>query len=399
MGEEPVTTSSKAYSLFVKWTRRASAVAATFLIARWSVWGTSPTLELQLWISAPFGAWAQLPADRALIAVIAGWYAFLSQLKVRWALWLPIYLVLFPVSWILWILLRIIGAPVFDYLKSLGENTAASAPPKTQESRWSFPTKRAWLALLFVWLIVFRGLDLSWAAWIPPLLALPLWFFFLRLSYQCAVTPRTFVSGLVSGCSSLLDTQIKTFNEAREKRSKPTVPATFAYNVANAVLRRYSDDRIVSLVQRESLALFSASLLVALAASSWFWGLVGLAVMHSANGLLTSYEFFSSGSLLEAIIWAWGCMTTAIAFPGSAAPTWLKAIHASILATGLFQLTFLLACFSIMTSSEGSRTAADARRTLQEARDKLEQTKALEALVVAVIDVPAETSSTPGQPK
>jgi len=228
---------------------------------------------------------------------------------------------------------------------------------------------------------------------------LPIWFFFLRFAYQSSITPRTFANVLVAASSGLLDTQIKTFNEAREKKTKPTVPATFAYNVANAVLTRYSDERVVSVIQRESLALFAASLLVALIAASWFWGLVGLALMHSKDGLLASYGFFSSGSMFEAILWAWGCMTTTIDFPGSAAPTWLKAIHALILATGLFQLTFLLACFSIMTSAEGSRAAADARRILPAAREKLEQTKALEALVITVIDVPAGASPTSGQPK
>ena len=179
---------------------------------------------------------------------------------------------------------------------------------------------------------------------------------------------------------------MKTLNEAKEKKTKPTVSTAFAYNVVNAIMRRYSDERVVTVVQKESLALFSASLLLALAASSGFWALVGTGIRHSSHAL-DSYAFFSSGSLLETLIWAWGCMTTAIGFPGAEAPTWLKAVHASILATGLFQLTFLLACFSIMTSSEGSRAAAEARRALQVAQEKLDQTKALEAIVVTVIDV------------
>jgi hypothetical protein len=151
----------------------------------------------------------------------------------------------------------------------------------------------------------------------------------------------------------------------------------------------------VSVVQKESLALFAASLLIALVASSWFWGLVGLGLMHSGDDLLSSYNFFNSGSMFEAILWAWGCMTTTIDFPGSTAPTWLKAIHASILATGLFQLTFLLACFSIMMNTEGTRAATDARNILQQARDKLEQTRALEAVVITVVDVPAESPPEP----
>jgi hypothetical protein len=395
MPAEPVTTTFKAYAFFVKWLRRTSSFAFTFLILRWVLSGTSPVLEMRVWIAGPISEWALLPVDRALIVVVAVWYAFLSQLKVRWALWLPIYLLLFPVSWVAWTLLRIVGTPVFGYLKSLGENATGSVPQTTPVNRKSFPTKRTWLALLFLWLIVFRGLDLWWAAWIPPILALPIWFFFLRFAYRSSITPRTFARVLVAACSSLLDAQIKTFTEAQEKKTKPTVPATVAYNVANAVLRRYSDDRVVSVVQKESLALFAASLLIALVASSWFWGLVGLGLMHSGDDLLSSYNFFNSGSMFEAILWAWGCMTTTIDFPGSTAPTWLKAIHASILATGLFQLTFLLACFSIMMNTEGTRAATDARNILQQARDKLEQTRALEAVVITVVDVPAESPPEP----
>ena len=125
------------------------------------------------------------------------------------------------------------------------------------------------------------------------------------------------------------------------------------------------------------------SLLLALGASSGFWGLVAIATMHSTNALAT-YDFFNSGSLLEAITWAWGCMTTAVSFPGAASPTWLKALHALILATGLFQLTYLLACFAIMASAEGAQSASEAKKALQSAREKLEHTKTLEATVITI---------------
>jgi hypothetical protein len=390
MSGEAASKVSQVCRGFVKWCRRGSAVLVTFFLLRWLLYGTPPTLELRSWLAVPLRHLTRLPEDRALIAVIVAWYAFLTQLKIRWALWLPIYLAFFPLVWTFWRLFLLIGAPAVGYLKSVGESTVASVPATSKAYR-SFPKKRVWLAAFFVWLVVFRGLNVSWAAWIPPFLALPIWFFFLRLCYQCAVTPRTVANSLVTLCSNLLDAQIKLLNEAREKKTKPAI-GTITYKLANAILRRYSDDRVVSMVQKESLTLFSVSLLLALAASSGFWGLVAIAVMHSTDAL-AAYGFFNSGSWFEASIWAWGCMTTAISFPGAASPTWLKAVHASILATGLFQLTYLLACFSIMTSTEGMRTASEAKKALQVAREKLEEMKALEASVV-VIEV-ADTDTKP----
>src|SRR5438034_3491292 len=116
------------YRDVVKWSRRGSAVVVTILLVRWLTYGTSPTLELRSWIAVPIAAWARLPQDRALIAVIVAWYAFLTQLKIRWAIWLPVYLTLFPLMWLLWRLLVLIGAPLLSSLRSVGETTAASVP-------------------------------------------------------------------------------------------------------------------------------------------------------------------------------------------------------------------------------------------------------------------------------
>jgi hypothetical protein len=107
-----------------------------------------------------------------------------------------------------------------------------------------------------------------------------------------------------------------------------------------------------------------------------------VAIIRTNPHVLDTYDFFNSGSLTEAIVWAWGCMTTAISFPGHIAPTWLKLIHASILATGVFQLTFLLVCFSIMINAETTRTVTQATTMIRGAREKLEHTRALETSII-----------------
>src|SRR5262245_55156381 len=96
-----------------------------------------------------------------------------------------------------------------------------------------------------------------------------------------------------------------------------------------------------TIVERESILMFCSALDVALVASAWFWGLIGLALLRTDPRALDSYAFFSGAGLTETFLWAWGCMTTSIGFAAASAPTWLKAIHGAIVATGVFQLTFL----------------------------------------------------------
>ncbi len=309
------------------------------------------------------------------------WYAFLTQLKIRWALWLPFYFVIYPVWWMSKIGLKLFGfalkivgrtaafaaTPLIKQLETIGQtpissdDAALSAPSRKAKS---LPKKRVWLLLFFLWLVAFRGLDIWWAAWIAPALALPVWFFFLRTAYQFAITPKTFVTYIATTCGKVLDNQIKMFTDAQTKKSK-VAPATLVYNIINGALRRYSEDRMHTVVQREAMALFSIALALALIASSWFWGLIGVAIIHTNRQSLDAYAFFNSGSLTEAVMWAWGCMTTAISFPGRLAPTWLKLVHGCILATGVFQLTFLLVCFSIMINAETTRTVAEATKLLK----------------------------------
>jgi hypothetical protein len=237
------------------------------------------------------------------------------------------------------------------------------------------------LILFFLWLVVFRGLQIWWAAWIPPVLAVPVWILCLRTAYRLAVTPKTLVTLIATACTTMLDNQIKVLTEARTKGTK-VEPPTMMYNIVNKALHRYSDDRMHTVVQREAMAVFSIALVMAIVASGWFWGLVGVAILRTDAHALDAYDYFQTGSLTEALTWAWGCMTTAISSPGRLASTWRKVTHALILATGVFQLTFLLACFSIMTSAETARTVLEATKLFKGTRDKLDHTRAMETSVI-----------------
>src|SRR5262249_20669785 len=161
-----------------------------------------------------------------------------TQLTIRWALWLPGYFAVYApwlitkcVVKLLVLLFKIVGktvafaaAPLFKQLESIGETpvNAASEVSSPAKTLMPLPMRRIWLLLFFLWLVVFRGLDLWWAAWIAPALAVPVWMFFLKTAYQFAVTPKTFVTFVASTCSKALDGQLKMFKDAQEKRAKVT---------------------------------------------------------------------------------------------------------------------------------------------------------------------------------
>ena len=79
-------------------------------------------------------------------------------------------------------------------------------------------------------------------------------------------------------------------------------------------------------------------------------------------------------------------MTTSISFPGSTASVAIKTLHACILVTGLFQITYLLACFSIMASAKGERTASRAAEAVAQLSEKFAQTMLLEGESAKPID-------------
>ena len=373
-----------------------------FLLVRWARGGASPFATTE-WILEPWFASSPIPIDRAAVALLAIWYAFLAQLTFRWAAWLPFYCVLGPVWWsckIAWRLLVL-------FLTVLGNSAAIAARPLLRRLEWiteeepktvlpvpkqrSWPVKRLWFLIAVIWFIAFRTVDIWWAAWLGPLLAIPIWLFFLRKAYALAVEPKTFVMWIASSCARVLDRRLKAVTDARDKKGK-VESAGPVYRIIDRLLMRYPKGTLESAVLRETLAMFSAALALALIASAGFWALVGIAIQRTDPTALSAYSFFRTGGFVEFMIWAWGCMTTALAIPGHSAPVWLKGIHVLIMASGLFQITFLLACFSIMTSAESEQTAARAQRLLDEAVEKLAQTRALEAVVIVTETVPAAPS-------
>lgn len=381
------TSQPKVYLLVVKWCRRLTAVGAWFLVVQWMRGSPPPLVQIEQYAEPVLRILAPMPVHRTAMAAVIFWYAFLSQLKIRWAFWLPVYVLVSPPWWVLyrvtavvfWLLGKTFAslvAPLFQSAQTAVENPAGQKSATTQPAK-QWPKKKLWVLLFFVWLVAFRGLDIWWAAWLAPALAVPVWLFFVRTAYRCAVTPKTAVTAIARWCGAYLDTQIKSLNEAREKNAK-IQSAAIVYNFIAGVLHRYGEDGIQSVVQREAMTIFSVALSVALLASSAFWGLVGVAIAQTQHEALDAYGFFSTGSFLESVLWAWGCMTTAIAFPGHLAPTWLKFVHGCVLATGVFQLTFLLVCFSIMINAETTRAVAEATAMIRTAREKLTYTRALE---------------------
>jgi hypothetical protein len=320
------------------------------------------------------------------LVLVTVWYVFLTQLKIRWAVWLPFYSILYPSYWVLKTGLSLFGKAIalitsgfWSLFKRLDPGRRLGDAPT--KARRRIPTKRIWLSLFFLWFVAFRTLDIWWAAWIAPFLAVPIWLFFVRAAYRLAIAPKTFATLFLTACGSMLDNQIRTFTDAKGREGK-VASASAVYSVVDWVLRRYPDAEIHTVVQRESMLMFSAALAFALIVSAWFWGLIGVALLRTDPHILDSYAFFNGTSLTESFLWAWGCMTTAVSFPARAAPTWLKAVHGGMLATGVFQLTFLLACFSIMVNAETARAVSQATALLKDAREKLERTKRLELTVM-----------------
>lgn len=378
MVKAPEERERNVYSGVVKWTRRCSSIALWILLISWWWTGNNPIVTLQSALRPGLNLLAPLPAERVFVILAVLWYGFVTQLTLRWAIWFPLYAIAWPATEALALVLRWTAVPLVQRIRGNPESKPSS-----------IPLKRLWFSVLLVWLVALRGLDVWWAVWIPPLLAVPIWIGLLRWAYRFAIAPRNFVSLAGRMCTSLLEFQIKALKEAKTK-GKTVEKATVVHTVVNTILARYSGDALISVVHRESLLLFAASLVLALAASSTFWGLVGFAAMSSDARALESYGFFAGESFAEAVFWAWGGMTTTIDFPGAAAPLWVKAVHSMILATGLFQLSFLMACFALMASAESERVAEDVRKALAVARQRLEEELALEQALLVAASRPAD---------
>ena len=402
MAQQDSTPTQRRYRTVVKWSRRLTAFAAWVIVFRW-IRGESPLSQLRN-LFAPILPYATpISPSRASIALITCWYAFLTQLRVWWALWLPFYSVLFPLYSTSKLVLRIVGKaflvaanPIVKAIESLDAPLDSQTPKAKTAKRRPFPTTKVWLLFFFVWAIAFRGLNVWWAAWIAPALALPVWAFFLRAAFRVSVNPKSFVTFLADACGKMLDTQVTTLSKPDVKQANAS-SFRYGYGIVTHILDRYSTEKMLAVIHREAMTIFALSLGAALVTSAGFWGLVGEALIRTNPQSLAAYNFFGTGTFIEAAAWAWGCMTTAVGFPGVGAATWVKCIHATILATGVFQLTFLIGCFSIMINAETSRTVAQATALLIAARSKLAQVKELEARVLGASSGSEKTTVIEGE--
>lgn len=368
---------STPYERLVKWLRRLTALATNAYVISWIVTGASPTRDILGWLSTNVSQAIGISAARLLVALLVGWYLFLSQLKPRWILFLPLYVIFWP-SWRLGAtLFNLTVTPTLRRLGMFGHSLATPPANTSERGRLGTLLRTLWLLLFLVWAIVPSGSRFSWTAWILPLLWLPFWWYLLRLALRAAVFPRAFVSVVTKAANGLLDHQMNAFRKAVTEQKRPSSGASF-YLAITGLLSRYSDHRLVAIVQREALLYFSVVLVGALAASSVLWGLVGYAILRTAPQALAPYDFFTSGTLTEAVLWAWGCMTTTVNFPGTGAALSLKVIHSAILGTGLFQLTFLISSFAVLTPAEAPLNASEALIALQFTRKKVEIVQDLE---------------------
>jgi hypothetical protein len=376
----------------VKYSRRGSALLVNvFVVYRIAAGqGAAQVLTAKALTYLPY--LGDLTPSRFAVLALLTWYAFLSQLKIRWAFfWLPIYLLLFPMSWLFGFVIssawKRLGLPV-----STTEPTPQSAAPAGRNApprRRHFPTRRVWALLFFVWLIPLQGLKVPWAVWIPPFLAFPIWLWLMWKAYKAAVAPKAFAQLSLTSSASLLEGTLKSFREARAKGTKPQdLTMHVARKVANSTLGRYSADKLISVIQQEAILIFSVALIITVLASAAFWGLVARALILTKPGVMNAYHFFSTRSFGEAVLWAIGCMTTSISFPGEGAAVGLKILHAVVLGTGIFEVTYLLACFSVMVNSEGQRVAKLAAALVPAATKKLDELSVLEG----------ELTAPPGQP-
>ena len=361
------------YQQLVKWSRRVKSFVAYGVVISWFFGGHSP-IAMAAEKFAPITLFGLHGRDVCVLLLIC-WYAFLSQLTIRWALWLPFYVLLFPVWCVLWVVGKAALRPVLDSLTRAGEAGASPPASKGESSQRRFPWKQGWMVLFFIWLISLRAVDASWVAWVPPILLIPIWLWFLRMAYHSATSPITFAEKPLSWCRTIIESLEKPTKDAVAKPVDPgseTALRWFA-NLIRRLLRRYSLERVFSVVHREALLVFSIALLSALGMSALFWALVGRAVHHSSPLALSGYRFFAEWNFAEFVLWAFGCMTTSIAFPGSEASVSIKVFHAAILATGIFQITYLLACFSIMASAVGGEVARETGSVASNLTERLER--------------------------
>lgn len=298
-----------------------------------------------------------LPAPKLIGLVAVLWWLCLSQLRVLWIVWLPFYIVLYPPM--VAIIALVSGTWAIGQRLYRNQNSTSAPVSKVDTAKIRrLPIRLLWVVGIVIWFVFFSDETAPWARWIPTFLLAPVWVWTLRIAYSNTIRPTTFAEGLFGLAVAALDRCTSDIEEARNKGKDDAPLARFWCRFATFVLNRYHTDCAATVIQRETLLSFSIVLVVAFGASCLLWGLVAYAVIGSDPQFFTSYAFFNSASLVECLVWTFGCMTTTIDYPGTAASVTVKLLHTLLLAMGLFHLTYLLLGFSVMASAEMQRSAA-----------------------------------------
>jgi len=209
-----------------------------------------------------------------------------------------------------------------------------------------------------VWLVALKNVDAAWVFWVPTVLTLPLWYYGMKWSLTSAMAPPSITLSAVSFCSRGLDDAMRAWPSKSEREQKSAMGSLGMWSILGGTLcRRYTGATKLLTIQREAVIVFSGVLLAAFGISCLWFGLLAQAILHTWRSSFAGYGFFTSASLVETTLWALGCMTTAIGFPTGATPIWIKLLHAAVLMTGVFQVTYLLACFSILSSTDASHVS------------------------------------------
>jgi len=369
------------YVGFVKLCRGVTASAVNLLIVFLFAKGYASIKDLR---TAEFlGSFGNFPLSILVKSILLLWYIFLSQFSLWWFVWLPFYFLLFPVCWIIAKLVKLAGEPLYNRLKqlqSLGEAGTTSTPPRPKRK---LGVRKIWIALFLLWLLVLRGLKFPWVPWLPSVLLLPIWVKALILASRIATNPSTFSGRLISLADRFINNTVSTLvDPKKEKKVEAKTVNNVIFGLIHLVIERYSGEKLLSRLHREAILTFSFTLLLSVSISAVFWAMVGSAISVTSPDYLNAYDFFYSRTPAEMILWAFGCMFTAIGFPGAHAPVAIKALHAAILATGIFQFTFLLACFSIMASADLARIVESTKSSVETVSSKLDATKDLQRVVL-----------------
>jgi len=317
--------------------------------------------------------------DTVVSILATAWVLYLTQFKPRWAFLLPLYLVASPPILILkWLGGAVVG-PLYRAVQKIFNPSSVNPGEALERSRRRRIQWTLWVVLWIIWFVALRDIRASWIFWVPVLLTLPLWCYGIKWSLSSAVAPPSLTLLAVNFCSRHLDEALRAWpgKPEKERKTAANVLAFWAMG-GSAVSRRYTGRAKLITIQQEAIVVFSVVLLSAFGLSCVWFGLLAQAILHTWPTSLSGYSFFGSGSLIDTTLWALGCMTTAVSFPtGGSTPMAIKMLHGFMLITGIFQVTYLLACFSIVSATDSTRVSDSATVSVTELDAKVSMALAI----------------------